>query len=221
MPDITLEDSITMRKRLMGMVGAVAAATVMALVGGTTPAHAATFSVGPGPAGTTFNFAGTAGTTLLTDTTTGTQLTCSSSTAAGNGRYGPSQAGAGIARITNTTFSNCSGPLGISFTVTHAGTWLLNAVTPGAGTVDGTITNISARLSGPLCSATVTGSVPARFFNSTPTTRARLQVLPTNPGTLTISGVSGCFGLIRSGDRANFSGTYTINTPTQLVITSP
>lgn len=211
-----------MRKRLMGMLGAGAIAVVVALIGGTTPAYAATWTVGPGAAGA-FNFSGSAGATLLTDTTTGTQLTCTSSTAAGNSTRGTGLSGTNIARITSTTFSNCTGPAGITFTVTHSGTWTLNAVSYSGGVTTGTITGISARLSGPLCSATVTGSVQARFTNSnfaTPPSAATLQILTTG-STLRISSVSGCFGLIRNGDAATFSGTYRINNPIPLRVTSP
>ncbi len=209
-----------MRRRLLGIIAAGVMAAGIAVFGGTTPAWAAPWTVGPTPPTGPFTFNGSAGSTVLTDTTTGTQLTCTSSTATGSATRGSGQPDAGIARITSTTFSNCSGPGGISFSVTHSGTWLLNAITPTSTGADGTITAISARLSGPLCSATVAGSVSARFFNSTATARARLQVLTTGSN-LVISNVSGCFNLIRSGDRATFNGTYTINNPTALTITSP
>jgi len=212
-----------MRRRLLGILAAGALTAAVAVMGA-GPANAATWTVGPTPPTGPFTFTGAAGQTLLTDTTTGTQLTCTSSTATGNAIRGSGQPGAGIAKITGTTFSNCTGPLGISFTVLHSGTWLLNAVTPTATGADGTITAIQARLSGSLCSATVSGSVPAKFVNSntaTPPSQAQLQVLPTNPGTLTISNVSGCFGLIRNGDKASFRGTYNITNPVPLRITSP
>lgn len=212
-----------MRKRLMGMLAAGAIAAIVALVGGTTPAYAATWTVGPGAAGP-FNFTGTAaGSTLLTDTNTGTQLTCTSSSAAGNSARGTGLAGTNIARITSTTFGGCTGPAGITFSVIHSGTWTLNAVSYSGGVTTGTITGISARLSGPLCSATVTGSVQARFINSntaTPPSRAQLQVLTTG-STLRISSVSGCFNLIRNGDNATFSGLYNITNPVPMRVTSP
>lgn len=210
-----------MRRRLMGIIAASAVAAVVAVFGGSTPAYAATWTVGPTPPTGPFTFNGSAGTTLLTDTNTGTQLTCTSSTATGNATRGAGQAPNGIARITNTTFSGCAGPLGITFSVTHVGTWLLNAGTYAAGVTNGNITAIQARLSGPLCSATVTGSVSARFTNSANSTSpAQLQVLTTNSG-LVISAVSGCFGLLRNGDRATFSGTYRITNPVPMVVTSP
>jgi len=212
-----------MRRRLLGILAAGAVTAVVAVMGA-VPAGAATWTVGPTPPTGPFTFNGSAGQTVLTDTTTGTQLTCSSSTATGAATRGSGQAGPGIARITSTTFSNCVGPLGIMFTVQHVGTWLLNAVTPTATGANGTITAVQARLSGSLCSATVSGSVPVSFINSnnaTPPSQAQLQVLPTNPGTLTITNVSGCFGLINNNDKASFRGTYNITNPVPLRITSP
>lgn len=206
-----------MRRRVLGILAATAMAATVTIAGGSTAVAHPTWTVGPLTSGT-FNFTGTAGTTLLTDTGTGTQLTCSSSTASGNGTYGSGQSGTPIARITNSTWNNCTGPSGITFTVTHAGTWNLNAISHTTGGASGTITNIAARLSGPFCSATVSGSVNAVFTNSTATSRATLQVLTAGSG-LRISNVSGCFGLIRSGDTATFDGTYTINPPWDLTIT--
>src|SRR5215472_2504969 len=60
-------------------------------------------------------------------------------------------------------------------------------------------------------------SLNAVSFNSTTSTGA-LKVLTTG-GNLHIYSVSGCFGLIRSGDPATFSATYTVS-PKQ-AITSP
>jgi hypothetical protein len=209
-PDIApLEELIIMRRRVLGLLAAGAMAAAFAVVGA-TPAYALTWTASPGGAVT-----GNAGTTVLTDTSTGTQLTCASSRVTAN--VNPTDAdGIQIATINTVSFTTCRGPAGITFTVSATTPWHLNAnsYNPGTGVTNGTVTNIRARLSGFLCSATVTGSVSGTFTNSTDV----LQIL-TSGSTLVISSVSGCFGLIRNGDGATFSGAYTI-TPGQ-TITSP
>ena len=62
--------------------------------------------------------------------------------------------------------------------------------------------------------ATTKGKVKVTYTNST----GKLKVLPTG-GNLHVCNVSGCAGLINSGDATQFSGTYTV-TPKQ-TITSP
>jgi hypothetical protein len=195
---IALEELITMRRRVMGIIATSAVAAVVAVFGGTSPAYAATWTITPvGP----FTAASTT-TLVLTDTTTGTQLTCVSGTARGN----TGVLGNRLAQITGTTWNTCSGPGGITFTVSHVGTWNLNGSTFVDPVTTGTITNVVARLSGPLCSATVSGGVAATYTNGT----GVLQVLTSN-STLRISNVIGCFGLINSGDGATFSGRYQAN----------
>src|SRR5438067_6834916 len=87
-------------------------AAVLGLAAG--PALAATtWTVSPGG-----SISATAGTTTLKDTGTGTTLNCSSSAAKGTVKSGSGLAGAGIGSITSLTFSGCTGPLGLTFTVT-------------------------------------------------------------------------------------------------------
>jgi hypothetical protein len=131
--------------------------------------------------------------------------------------------GTSIASITSISFSNCTGPLGLTFTV-KAGhlPWHLNAVSYSNGVTHGTITGIHATLTGPSCSAKVDGTsgtanngkVSATYTNST----GVLKILTTG-GNLHIYSVSGCAGLIHSGDASTFSGSYTVS-PKQK-ITSP
>ena len=91
-----------------------------------------------------------------------------------------------------------------------------------SGVTTGTLTGIHAALTGPGCSAVVDGTgatadngmVSATYPNST----GALKVLTTG-GNLHIYNVSGCAGLIRSGDATTFSGTYAVS-PKQ-TITSP
>src|SRR6266704_2669470 len=91
----------------------------------------------------------------------------------------------------------------------------------GTGVTTGTITGIHATLSGPSCSAVVDGTGPtanngrvtAKYSNGTG------KLTTTGAGNLHIYHVSGCAGLIHSGDGSSFHGSYTIS-PKQ-IITSP
>ncbi|GAB2825705.1 hypothetical protein GCM10022221_24750 [Actinocorallia aurea] len=201
-----------MRKSSAAGLAAVAAASVVCTA---SPAFAATWTVSPGGAVT-----GTAGTTTLKDTTSGATLTCSSSTTNATVQGGTGLSGTGIATVTNVGFGNCKGPLGISFNVTNNGvSYQLNAASYAGGVTTGTLDNVSATMSGLLCSATVSGtsastpgSVTGTYTNST----AKLAV---SGGNLHLWNVSGCFGLLHNGDAVSYTATYTISPA--LTITSP
>lgn len=194
-----------------------AAAAVIGLSAG--PALAATtWTVSPGG-----SITATGGKTTLKDTGTGTTLNCTSSSGKGSVKSGSGLSGTGIGSITSLTFSSCTGPLGLTFTVTSSAfPWSLNATSFSSGVTSGTISGVHAKLSGPSCSATVdgtsatadNGTVDVTYTNST----GVLKVLTTG-GNLHIYGVSGCAGLIKSGDASTFSGSYTVS-PKQ-TITSP
>ncbi|GAA0964102.1 hypothetical protein [Actinocorallia libanotica] len=196
-------------------MGLAAAAAAAAVVCAGTPAFAATWTVTPGGAVT-----GTAGTTTLKDIDTGAQLTCSSSTTNATVQGGSGLSGAAIATVTSATFSNCRGPLGIRFTMnTDDVSYQLNADSYAAGVTSGTLNNITATLSGPFCSATVggpasgtPGSISGTYTNSTHT-------LAVSGGNLHIWNVSGCFGLLHSGDAVSYIASYVLSPG--LTITSP
>ena len=120
------------------------------------------------------------------------------------------------------SFSNCTGPLGLQFTVkTSHLPWKLNAKTFKNGVTTGSITGIHATLTGPSCSATVDGTgatanngmVTATYTNSTG------KLATTGAGNLHVYNVNGCAGLINSGDGSSFKGSYAVS-PKQ-TITSP
>ncbi|MET7858068.1 hypothetical protein ABZS81_12720 [Streptomyces sp. NPDC005318] len=182
-------------------IAATAAATGLAIA----PAHAAGWNV-TGNTNADGHYNATASPTTLTDTNTGATLTCSSATATGQLPNGAAS-GSPLATITSTTWNSCSGPLGITFTVQQNGIWNINAAPPlnASGGVDGTIDNVSAHITGSLCSADVTGGVPATYDNN-----GHLVVHPTNPPSLTISNVSGCLGLLNNGDTVAFDATYNV-----------
>jgi hypothetical protein len=193
-----------MRTRLTTVLLAGAAAAA-ALTLSVTPALAATtYSVSPGG-----SYSGKAGTTTFTDTPTGSVLTCTSGTAKGTLKSGSGLSGTDIGTITSTSFSSCTGPLGLTFTVKQSGTWDLNITSSSGGTSAGYISGIDASLSGPLCSATVTGSADAKYVNSTGV--LTLKPVSGSGHTLKVSDVSGCLGLINSGDTSTFNGAYTIS----------
>ena len=185
--------------------------------GAPTPRVAATWTVKPGGAITA-----KAGKTTLTDKSTDSVLTCTSSSGKGTVKKGSGLSGTGIGSITALSFSNCTGPLGLTFTVhtTHF-PWHLNAKTFSGGVTTGTITGIHATLSGPSCSPRWTA--PAR----PPTTAGHGQVQQQHrqaehdrrrqPARL--QRPAGCAGLINNGDAVSFVGSYAVS-PKQ-TITSP
>ena len=196
-------------------------ATAMAVgaSAGVALAVAITFTISPGGAITA-----KAGTTTLKDTKTGSVLSCASSSSSGTLKKGSGISGANIGSITKLSFSNCKGPLNLSFTVTNSAfPWTLSGTSFNAttGVTTGFINGIKSKLTGPSCSANVGGAtatskgkVKVTYTNST----GKLKVL-TSGGNLHVWNVAGCAGLINSGDATQFSGTYTV-TPKQ-TITSP
>lgn len=209
------------RNRLTRRALFTGAATAVAIgaSAGVALAVAITFTITPGG-----GITATAGTTTLTDTATGSVLTCTSSTSTGTLKSGSGVSGTNIGSITKLSFSNCMGPLGLTFTVTNSAfPWTLSGTSynAGTGTTTGFINGIKSKLSGPSCSANVGGAtatskgkVKITYKNST----GKLSVLAAG-GNLHVWKVSGCAGLINSGDATQFVGVYTV-TPKQK-ITSP
>ncbi len=214
-----------MRKRIGAIVlTGGAAALLMATTGPPSLATTArTWSVSPGGSFT----AAQSGHFTLTDTTTGNSLTCSTTKGQGSFKSGSGLPGAGIGRITSLSFTGCTGPKGLTFTMkTSHFPWILNAVSydPAItlGLTTGTITGIHATLSGTGCSATVDGTsatadngmTQIHFHNSLD--KFKLRHTAAN---LHVYNVSGCLKLIKSGDAITFSSAYLL-TPKQ-TITSP
>lgn len=212
---------MAIRKRLTHRVlfTGVASAVAIGASAGVALAVAITFTITPGGAITA-----KAGTTTLKDTNTGSVLTCTSSSSSGTLKSGKGIAGTNIGSITKLSFTNCTGPLGLTFTVSNSAfPWVLSGTAYNAtsGVTTGFINGIKSKLTGPSCSATVGGAtatakgkVKVTYTNGT----GKLKVLTTG-GNLHVWNVSGCAGLINSGDATQFSGTYTV-TPKQK-ITSP
>jgi hypothetical protein len=209
------------RKRLTRRALFTGAATAVAIgaSAGVALAVAITFTITPGGAITA-----KAGKTTLTDTNTGSVLTCTSSSSSGTLKSGSGISGTNLGSITKQTFTNCTGPLSLTFTVaTKHFPWTLHGTAYNAtsGVTTGNITGIEAQLTGPSCSAfvagataTTPGKVKVTYANGT----GVLKVLA-GGGTLHVWNVSGCAGLINSGDPTTFVGAFTV-TPKQK-ITSP
>ena len=211
----------------MRMRAILSAAGTVALVAGlgATPsfaATAATWTISPGGTVTMTQ----SGRFTLTDTVTKTLLSCHTK---GTGQFksGSGLSGSGIGAVTLVSFSNCTGPSGFTFTMTPGHfPWPLSAVTYNpaitAGTTTGTISGIHATLSGKNCKATVDGTGATandgteqiHYHNSL----AKLKIL-TQGSNLHFYNVTGCTGLISSGDAATIASAYHI-APAQ-TISSP
>jgi hypothetical protein len=204
-------------------IGTVAAAAVASAVLGTTAATAApaaltaNITAGTAASGTAITLAAATTSTGVTfkDLRSGASLKCTSATATATAKTGKGQALAGIAKITKSTWTTCTGPLGLKFTVTQVGTWVLNATgATVSNKTPGTITTVSAKVSGgPTCTFPVTGSVAGSFTNTTTTAASVLAVASssTTP-TLTIGTVTGgcAGGIIKTGDKAQFTASYNV-----------
>lgn len=201
-----------------GFIAALTSGAAVLTIGvGTTaamaaPHTAATWTVKPGG-----SLSGKTSKTVLKDTKTGAVLTCTSSTATGTAKSGSGLTNP-LAKLSAATFSNCTGPAGLTFTVTtSAFPWKLNGLSYSSGTAKGDITHIHAVLKGTnsSCTATVDGTgasqdngkVTISHSNSAP---AKLKVLA-GGGNLHAYNVSGCLGALNSGDHTTFTATYTLS----------
>ena len=213
---------MAIRNRLTRRILLTGSATALAIgaTAGVALAVAITFSITPGG-----DLSASAGTTTLTDTNTGSKLTCATSKSTGTLKTGHGISGTNLGTIKTLTFNNCTGPLSLTFTVTNSHfPWVLHGTAFNAttGVTTGSITGIHSKLSGPSCSAVVDGTgaaanngrVKVTYTNGT----HKLKVLA-GGGNLHVYNVSGCAGLINSGDATQFVGTYLVS-PAQK-ITSP
>jgi hypothetical protein len=168
----------------------------------------------------------TAGKITLTDTPTGATMTCRSSRLSGTLKAGSGLAGAGMGSLTTAVYSQCSGgPFPATMTA-HGLPWRLNLTSYDrhTGVAGGTISHlqISVATSDTPCTAVIKGTsgnapdgvMPVSYTSKT----GILKVLPAG-GDLHWYRVRNCAGIVRNGDAAALSASYTIS-PRQ-VITSP
>jgi hypothetical protein len=197
-----------------------------ALMLGATAALAATLTVTVTHANASGLVTSTSGTTILKDTRNNDTLTCTSSTGTGvvKNQVTRGTPPVKVGTITKTTFTNCTGPLGIKFAVKQNGTWNIVATKATSGGVTaGGVTNVSASLSGSVCTATVAGSVQGTVTNPSGTKKPLLKFSPTAPNpnkfVLKIKTAS-CLGVLRAGDIVQYTGSYTITNPTHLTVSA-
>jgi hypothetical protein len=184
-------------RRLLTLFTVLAASASLTM----QPAFAAGWTVSE-PNGTPVYFA-SGSVTMATEQ--GSQFSCPLHVLAGALVNPPDPRFAGI---TDHLWSACAGPLQIE--VVANGTSQLNAVEP---TTDPDVnvvswTDASLSISGPDCSATLTGGVPGTYDNSTGTLTLGAGVPNPNGLQLTVSEVSGCLGVIPAGSVITFSGSY-------------
>lgn len=190
------------------VAGAVAAVTV-GLTG--TPAFATGgYNWDVEPAGP---FYASSDDTVLTNN--GVALTCDLAEAEGDVYDDTSTDPDHVGTITNTTWTNCSGG-GISFTVSHSGDWELYADSEDSNhVVSGHLENVKASISGFLCNATFEGTVRGTYDNA-----GTLTIDEPANGGLVATSVSGCFGIISTGNKPSFYGNFTVEDPSNLTIHS-
>jgi hypothetical protein len=208
------EEWNSMRTGIARILVTGAAATAALALSATTAfaASATTFTVSPGG-----KYTAAAGKTVLKDNKSKTVLTCKSASAKGTLKKGKGLAGKNIGTITSSSFNKCSGPLSLTFKVKQSGTWDLTVTkfsSKNGGVATGFISNVKATLSGPGCSATVTGSTDATYSNKTAT--LSVKAVAKSGHLLKISKVNGCAGLIANGDTSDFTGSYKL-TPKQKI----
>lgn len=204
-------------------IGAVVLAAVVVLAAAVPAAAgtATTWTVSPGG-----KITATAGKTTLTDVPTGAVMTCQSSHLSGTLKAGTGLSGAGIGSLGTAVYSLCSGGP-FPATVTAGGLpWRLNlsSYSRSTGVARGTISHlqIATTTSFTPCTAVIKGTsgtapdgVASVSYNRT---NGILKFLATG-GNLHWYHVSRCAGIIRNGDAATISASYTV-TPRQ-IITSP
>ncbi|GJF34019.1 hypothetical protein KNE206_67190 [Kitasatospora sp. NE20-6] len=203
--------------------GALFAAAVLTAATGAIAAPAtagtsstlATWTVSPGGAWTA-----KATSPKLTDTKTGTKLTCSSSSAAGVLKSGSGLSNP-LSTITSVGWTSCSGPLGITFSVTAQNLpWSINGSTYAAGVTTGTLTGVKAHISGAGCTADFAGPTSTTAATLTGTYSNATNTLTLSGGDLHAYNVSGsCLGLLNNGDAATYNAAYVLASPQ--AITSP
>jgi hypothetical protein len=207
-------------RRYARMLVAGCAAVLAATVGATTALAAATWTVRPGGPVSLKS-----GTFTLKDTKTGTMIICSSAGMSGTLKSGSGLPGTGIGSITVASITQC-GSLG-SFTVTATGLpWHVNFTSYNTTkrVVTGSVSHVQIQIKSPelSCNAVIDGTAATasdgivKFSYADGT--GRLKLLTTG-GNLHFYHVKGCAGLLRTGDPATLSATFTLS-PTQ-TITSP
>jgi len=213
---------MTMRKRAGSVLfTAAAAAAIVGMSVGAALAASTTLTVKVSHGG---SYTATAKTTVLTVKTSAgpVSVTCStkgrtpSSKASGkisNGTH-HGKAPVTVGTVTKLSFNDCIGPLGpLTTTVKAKPVLRADSRTNKKGETAAVITNVKVLVSQTGCSFTVTGSAPGYYSNKTHT----LTMTPKPPVKLlsktglTISGVTGCAGVISNGQHPTYSASYKVS----------
>jgi len=208
-----------MSKHHARFVLAAAAAALTVATGATAALAATTWTVSPGG-----KVAARTTKVTFTDPTTGSALTCGNDTVTGTLKSGSRLSGTGIGSVTAVSIQGCTGPLAIVLLVKAADLpWHLSLTSYNAetGVATGTISGIKITWAGPACTAVIngTGGVHSGVVKvSYPNRTGRLKLL-TAGGNLHFAKVTGCAGLVNTGDPVTISAAYPV-TPKQR-ITSP
>jgi hypothetical protein len=209
-----------MRKRAAWLSLAASAALLTATMASTPAGAATTWTVQPGGAVT----AASGNLTLWDTSKGGAAIECPPSTVHAVLQSGSGLPGTAIGSVTAASFQNCTGPAGLTYTLTAGHLpWQLNVVSydSSSGTASGTITGVHVILSGPGCAGVVDGTgagqddgtIDISYNNKT----HNLSWFKTG-GNLHFYQVSGC-GFFVSGHPAGFAATFSVSPPQ--AITSP
>jgi hypothetical protein len=215
------EEHTPMRKGL-GRILFTGTAAALAIGFGATSALATTATLTVKVTGGG-SYTASSSSTVLTDN--GVSVTCTGSTASGKiatktytGKTSPVQVGTATA----LAFTGCTGPLGtVTVTVNSLPYKVkVDSATNSSGQTDGMVTGVNTAVSMTGCSFNVTGAAPGYYTNSghTLTLTPTLPIKALNKAQLTVSGVSGCAGLVSNGDHPTYKSTYKVSRA--IVITS-
>jgi len=120
-----------------------------------------------------------------------------------------------VGTTANLKFNNCQSLAGpVSTTVLKQPYKVsIDSKTNSKGQTDGIISGVKVKVKTTGCSFTVTGSAPGFYTNGkhTLTVTSKLPVKPTTKAQLTVSGVSGCLGIVSNGDHPTFNSVYTLS----------
>ncbi|HEV3379395.1 MAG TPA: hypothetical protein VG142_00175 [Trebonia sp.] len=186
----------------------IAAVTAVGFRAGTALAASGTWKITPNGA---YQAENSTSATLIAN---GTKLTCEPGTATASGALKATGTGTSptIGSIKTAAFGTTDSPCTLAGLVNFTATLNkpLNIVAKSYNATTGVATghlagDISATLTGNACTAKVTGaSIPVSFNNGT----HLLDINPKSASTLTIRSVTGCEGLIKSGEAAGFHAKY-------------
>jgi hypothetical protein len=212
---------MTIGKRALGVLStAAAAAAVIGLSAAPAMASASATTLTAKVSGGG-SYTATTAKTVLSDN--GVNVTCTTKrkTAAstGSGKIpngtDKGKAPVKVGTVAKLAFNNCAGPLGkVSTTIKSTPyTVSVDSKTNSKGQTDGMISGVKVAVKMTGCSFLVTGSAPGYYTNGkhSLTMTSKLPTKALVKAQLTVSGVSGCLGLVKNGDHPSYVGTYTLS----------